>query len=290
MHPSSLPFKLWFFIFILSLLFNFSPKYVFANSFLSCSFLASCGSISNISYPFWGLELDRPESCGYPGFRIDCNDNEPEITIMNVTYRVLEINNTSKTLNVSRTDYRDNNCPTAFQNSTSGNSPFRYAPDTRYISLYYGCQPPTVAENLTSNTQISNQFECTISERNMIAYYAIGDFRGTAVGDYLGLCSDSVIIPVQNSQISFLEENQNPRALEEAVEVGFFFQWSANDSQCDACLNDGGQCGFNLTTDEFECYHCPESESDLCTKRSPGTSSFYVTPVEISRELMNNSD
>ncbi|KAE8654972.1 putative serine/threonine-protein kinase [Hibiscus syriacus] len=102
-----------------------------------------------------------------------------------------------------------------------------------------------------------------------MGYYVIGDFWGTAVGNYLGLCSDRVIIPVPNSQVSLLERNQNPDALEEAVKVGFILQWSADDTQCEGCLNDGGQCGRN-STGEFECYYCPESEGDLCPKRSPG--------------------
>ncbi|KAE8654969.1 putative receptor-like protein kinase [Hibiscus syriacus] len=263
MHPSSC------FIFFLSLFLNFFPKYVFANSFLSCSVRPSCGSISNIDYPFWGSDLNRPESCGYPGFQLHCNENEPEITIMDVTYRVLAINNSSKTLNVSRTDYRDDICPTRFQNSSFENSPFQYTPDTRNISLYYGCQSLAVPVNLTSIRQISHQFECPINERNTMGYYVIGDFWGTAVGNYLGLCSDRVIIPVPNSQVSLLERNQNPDALEEAVKVGFILQWSADDTQCEGCLNDGGQCGRN-STGEFECYYCPESEGDLCPKRSPG--------------------
>ncbi|GMI66158.1 Leaf rust 10 disease-resistance locus receptor-like protein kinase-like 3 [Hibiscus trionum] len=260
MHPS-----LW--LLLISLFLIFSPKYVFANTFLSCSIRISCGTIQDIGYPFWGL--DRLESCGYPhpGFQLHCNDNVPEITILNATYRVLEINNSSQILTVSRIDYRDNICPSRLINSTFESSPFQYK-DGGNIRLYYGC--PTVPETLTLTPNISNPFECRINQRSMMGYYVTMDLRGTAIANYLGSCSDSVIIPAPIFEVGSLEENRNPEALEAAARLGFDLVWSANDGRCDDCLKDGGECGHNLGSGEFECYQCPESEGHGCSTRSPG--------------------
>ncbi|GMI77009.1 hypothetical protein HRI_001370200 [Hibiscus trionum] len=279
MHPSSFPSKFWFLLIVLSFFLNFSPNCVFANSFMSCRVRTSCGSISYIGYPFWGW--DRPESCGYPGFQLNCNQNMLEITIMSATYRVLEINNSTQTLVVARTDYSDSLCPTRFINSTFDTSPFRYNETTRDIRLYYDCPSPAGLENLTSFQDVSDQFECTINGASTRGYYVTTDFTGTAIGNFFGFCWNSVIIPVPISRVPLLVDNRDSDALEEAVRVGFGLRWSANDSRCNTCLNDGGQCGRNLNSNEFACYNC--TDGDVCSTSSPaGKSSLFFMPGEIS--------
>nr|KJB43090.1 hypothetical protein B456_007G183700 [Gossypium raimondii] len=260
-----MPSKFSFTIIIISLVLILSPKPVFSNNYLSCSVRSSCGNISDIGYPFWGL--DRPESCGYPGFKLSCSESELEITISSATYRVLAINKESQTLHVSRTDYSENLCPTHLINSTfeSETSPFRQNGDSQDIRLYYGCQPLTAPQNLTSILGISNQFDCTINNTKIVGYYVTREFAGTVTGNFLRSCSNSVIIPVPNSQVPSLEEGRDPDDLEEAAKIGFQLWWSADDTRCNNCVNKGGQCGRNLVSGGFECY-C--SDGDVC---SPGT-------------------
>ncbi|KAL1059549.1 hypothetical protein V6Z11_1Z030100, partial [Gossypium hirsutum] len=104
-----------------------------------------------------------------------------EITINSATYRVLAINKASQTLHVSRTDYSENLCPTHLINSTfeSETSPFRQNGDSQDIRLYYGCQPLTAPQNLTSIPGISNRFECTINNTNIVGYYVTREFWET---------------------------------------------------------------------------------------------------------------
>ncbi|KAK8327452.1 hypothetical protein V6Z12_A11G183500 [Gossypium hirsutum] len=217
------------------------PTEVFSNNYLSCSVRSSCGNISDIGYPFWGL--NRPESCGYPGFKLSCSESELEITINSATYRVLAINKASQTLHVSRTDYSENLCPTHLINSTfeSETSPFRQNGDSQDIRLYYGCQPLTAPQNLTSIPGISNRFECTINNTNIVGYYVTREFAGTVIGNFLRSCSNSVIIPVPNSQVPSLEEGRDADDLEEAAKIGFQLWWSADDALCNSCVNKGGQ-------------------------------------------------
>ncbi|KAJ6960489.1 hypothetical protein NC653_038849 [Populus alba x Populus x berolinensis] len=49
-----------------------------------------CGNIKGVGYPFLGS--DRPDYCGYPGFELGCSNQDPEITIMRSTYKLLGIN------------------------------------------------------------------------------------------------------------------------------------------------------------------------------------------------------
>ncbi|TYG94424.1 hypothetical protein ES288_A11G187500v1 [Gossypium darwinii] len=257
-----MPSKFWFIIIIISLVLILSPKPVFSNNYLSCSVRSSCGNISDIGYPFWGL--NRPESCGYPGFKLSCSESELEITINSATYRVLAINKASQTLHVSRTDYSENLCPTHLINSTfeSETSPFRQNGDSQDIRLYYGCQPLTAPQNLTSIPGISNRFECTINNTNIVGYYVTREFAGTVIGNFLRSCSNSVIIPVPNSQVPSLEEGRDADDLEEAAKIGFQLWWSADDALCNSCVNKGGQCGRNLVSGELKCY-C--SDGEVCS-------------------------
>ncbi|XP_022759277.1 LEAF RUST 10 DISEASE-RESISTANCE LOCUS RECEPTOR-LIKE PROTEIN KINASE-like 2.7 isoform X2 [Durio zibethinus] len=274
MHPPLLPSKFWFFM-IISLILILTAQPVFANdgNISSCSARFSCGDIQNIGYPFWGL--DRPESCGYPGFRLNCNQNTPEITINSATYQVRYISN-FQVLEVARADYSGSICPTSLVNSTFTNSPFEINIDALDITLYYGCHPLTVP-GLQDLQWISSQFNCTINSTDVIGYYVTRNITQTSLGSVatlvstsLGSCNNSVIIPVLNSQVQLLEANRNSDTLLEALTAGFELHWSANDTFCNRCLNSGGQCGYNLTLGGFLCYCSNGSYLAVCSSSSPG--------------------
>ncbi|XVF71594.1 hypothetical protein PTKIN_Ptkin12aG0051000 [Pterospermum kingtungense] len=256
MHPPLSPSKFWFFI-IVSLILILAPRSTVANdgNFSTCSELISCGNIRNIGYPFWGL--DRPESCGHPDFRLNCNRNTPEIIIMSVSYRVLNISSSTHVLELARTDYSDNICPTYLINSTFSSSLFKYNMSTQDIRLYYGCQP-------TSTQGISSQFECSINRTDIIGYYVTNITETFFESQTIGSCNYSVTIPVLKSEIQSLETNQNSEALTKALQNGFVVQWSADDSLCNSCLYSRGQCGHNLTSGEFICYCSDGSYTEVC--------------------------
>ncbi|KAG4168926.1 hypothetical protein ERO13_A12G054600v2 [Gossypium hirsutum] len=259
----------WF-ISILTMILSLAPKSMSANdeNASSCSARIHCGDIQYIGYPFWGL--DRPESCGYPGFRLNCNDDNPEISIMAATYRVLHIDTSSQLLQVARMDYTESICPTYLLNSSFYSTPFAYNREsTLDIWLFYGCQPLTdVQNNSTSTHRISSQFECTINETNIIGYYLTRNVSETSfdtvIRNTLGSCNYSVSIPVMSSEVPSLEEIRNLDILEEALSLGFELRWYANDSMCKSCEDSGGQCGHDLITAEFICYCSDESYPRDC--------------------------
>ncbi|XP_022759275.1 LEAF RUST 10 DISEASE-RESISTANCE LOCUS RECEPTOR-LIKE PROTEIN KINASE-like 2.1 [Durio zibethinus] len=276
MDPPLLPSKFWSFM-IISLILILTPQSVFADdgNISSCSARFSCGNIQKIGYPFWGL--DRPESCGYPGFRLNCSQNISKITINSATYKVLNIYNSTQVLQVARVSYSDSICPTYLINSTFTTSPFENNRDTLEIRLYYGCQPLKVPrlENLPG---ISRQFKCKINTTNVTGYYVTRKITETYFGSFatlistsLASCNNSVIIPVLYSEVQLLEANRDSDTLQEALKAGFVLHWSANDTFCNPCLYSGGQCGHNLNSGGFVCYCSDGSHPDVCPSSSPET-------------------
>jgi hypothetical protein len=83
------PTKSWFIIFLI-ITFVHAPSSAFANDderYVSCSNSFDCGDIKGVGYPFWGS--NRPDYCGYPELKLDCSDQDPEITIEKLTYKFL---------------------------------------------------------------------------------------------------------------------------------------------------------------------------------------------------------
>jgi hypothetical protein len=198
-----------------------------------------CGNIKGVGYPFSGS--DRPDYCGYPGFELGCSNQDPEITIMGSTYKLLGINNQSRTLNVSRSDYTKNLCPTLLSNTSLNPNLLNYTSDHGEVTLFYGCPSP-------SPPALSSQFTCKINDTNMTGYFItvnLSDLSRTASSliSYLTTCNNSVKFPAHQSAIVPILVSSNVSQFLEAINQGFELEWSANDSLCDTCESSGGQCG-----------------------------------------------
>jgi hypothetical protein len=192
----------WFILFI-TIIFVCGFTLVFSaddERYLICRNLFDCGNIKGIGYPFSGS--NRPDYCGYPGFGLNCSNQVPEITITQSTYKVLAINNQSRTLNVARTDYRENLCPTLLLNTTLNPSLLSYTTDDHNITIYYGCPaqgPPT--------SYLLTQFPCSINTTEMTGYFTATDdfsFLGNLASNlirYLESCDNSVKVQVRQSAL-----------------------------------------------------------------------------------------
>ncbi|TXG46208.1 hypothetical protein EZV62_028291 [Acer yangbiense] len=244
-----------FFFIIITLLFVHVPTSVLAydDKYDKCSAPFQCGNM-NISYPFWGE--DRSEYCGYPGFKVDCNSDVPEINIAGRIYRVLKIDSPSKKVIVAIQDYWDNNCP-----KNSGNSPlnftiFNYSPDTRNITLYYGCPVSS------ANEILPYRFNCSPVEpnSNTANYFLI-------TSEYFGSCASNVQISVSGSTIQSIERYPYPANLTEVVRNGFGLQWNANNSLCDSCQQSNGLCGHDSDNSEFICYCTDQPHPYVCPNK-----------------------
>ncbi|TYJ10020.1 hypothetical protein E1A91_A11G179300v1, partial [Gossypium mustelinum] len=216
----------------------------------TCRETLTCGSVSNISYPFWGL--NRLSYCGQPGFELRCENDVAEIMMNENTLRVLDIDPERQILKVAREDYWNGYCPTKFINTSINYDHFNYGSNLRNLTLFYGCNLPTTPTfTVFTNCSINNTLtDMSYATRNMLVDTRYSTCRGIVVGS----CSNSVIIPVPNSQVPSLEEGRDADDLEEAAKIGFQLWWSADDALCNSCVNKGGQCGRNLVSGELKCY------------------------------------
>ncbi|KAJ6402497.1 hypothetical protein OIU84_014571 [Salix udensis] len=238
------------FILFITIIFVSGSTPVFSadeERYLNCRNLFDCGNIKGIGYPFSGS--NRPDYCGYPGFELNCSNQDPEITIIQSTYRVLGINKQSRTLDVARTDYTENLCPSLLFNTTLNPNFLSYTKDAHNITIYYGCP-----------TQAPTDFS----------------FLGNLASKLLESCANSVIVPVRESAYEQIMKNATVAKLLGALGQGFGLEWKANDTLCDTCNSSGGQCGYSQTTKAFACY-CADQPRDFNCLPSPPSQSTKET-------------
>uniref|UniRef100_A0A7N2MSL6 non-specific serine/threonine protein kinase n=1 Tax=Quercus lobata TaxID=97700 RepID=A0A7N2MSL6_QUELO len=221
----------------------------------------------NLGYPFWGS--NRPNYCGHPSFQLDCSSNVPQINLTTMNYSVLEINNSSRTLKVARTDYLDTICPAAFVNTTIDNNFFSYTSGDTNLTLYYDCRTPLAAFPHLA----FYQFNCSINGTNFINYYTQVSEAFLAFSYLTGACKYRVNVPVQTD---FPTAATNDAAIA-AIDSGFMLGWNATNSQCDTCLKAGGLCGSDPTTSTFTC-HCTNGTFPSGCSTVPTTSQTASIP------------
>nr|TKS00420.1 hypothetical protein D5086_0000182840 [Populus alba] len=106
------------------------------------------------------------------------------------TYKLLGINNQSRTLNVSRTDYTENLCPTLLFNTSLNPNLLSSTSDHAEVTLYYGCPSP-------SPPGFSAQFTCNINDTGMMGYFitvnlSVLSMTAPSLLSYLTACNNSV--------------------------------------------------------------------------------------------------
>ncbi|CAK7344283.1 unnamed protein product [Dovyalis caffra] len=281
-HPLSAMSR---FIICVTMIFICGSKLVFAQEderYVSCSNSFDCGIIKNIGYPFWGS--NRPDYCGYPGLELDCSNQDPEITFMQLTYKVLGINNSARTLIVARTDYAENICPTQLFNTTLNPNLLNYTQDDHNMTIYYDCpaQDPPIPGILTP-------FTCNIDSTNTTGYFAattnfsfLGSSAPTLIS-YLVSCKNSVIVPLRQSALQSIISNATVPKLVGALNQGFGLEWNAKDNLCVTCKDSGGQCGYNQNTAAFACY-CADQPQEFSCQGSPPTND-QPTPIHHKEPL-----
>ncbi|KAL0424029.1 UNVERIFIED_CONTAM: LEAF RUST 10 DISEASE-RESISTANCE LOCUS RECEPTOR-LIKE PROTEIN KINASE-like 1.4 [Sesamum radiatum] len=217
-----------------------------ATTYANCSRTFSCGAISNVTYPFTGG--DRPAHCGLPEFALTCRDNSTaELTYKSVAYRVLELDQTRKTLVLSRSDLYNNTCPSEFRETTLNSTFFSYnGPQNEALTLFYGCN--------TSAMSIKpyNLFSCNSSWLNFTdAYYLVGPVPVDPILRIL-YCSENVSVPLlraTGNQLTALR-----LSLGQALMQGFSVNYSVpHERLCNECNNLGGDCGYDSVLSQPVC-------------------------------------
>lgn len=260
MHPNLFPAYFIFFIISVHVHTSLCAE---NEQYLNCSTPVQCANME-ISYPFWGG--NRPGYCGHPGFELSCDGDAPEFTMVEVSYRVRDINNASQTLTVARADFWNDYCPQKYINTTLNVTLFSYS--TRYprLTLYYGC-PPSIQG-------LPHAFICSSGTTNITGYLATNDTT-------LVTCNNSVTVPVSQSAADAIENSNGSSIglLTAALNNGFGLVWAANYSLCQRCVASGGQCGYKSSTNEFTCYCRDKPYASTCQKKGMRNTNFILTLI-----------
>ncbi|XP_047310280.1 LEAF RUST 10 DISEASE-RESISTANCE LOCUS RECEPTOR-LIKE PROTEIN KINASE-like 1.4 [Impatiens glandulifera] len=206
-----------------------------------CTTTFTCGNITDIGYPF--RSSTQPESCGYPGLLLTCQDNNfTTIKINNLSFRVLNINPDTQIMKIARTDIMNSSCPLEMINTTLDTSLFQFLPGINNMNLtfLYNCLdlPPFPGIKPVSGCQIST--------------YDVYVMPGTIDQ---GSCENSVIVPV--SGVGFMDDNSTLDA-GQVLRNGFQIKWTVDTAICGNCTKSNGRCGQDPVENNKTICYCPD--------------------------------
>ncbi|XP_030952599.1 LEAF RUST 10 DISEASE-RESISTANCE LOCUS RECEPTOR-LIKE PROTEIN KINASE-like 2.7 [Quercus lobata] len=244
--------------FITILVFVQIPVFLCYDLYASCNNKYHCGDIANVDYPFWGA--GRVRGCGKPDLFLNCTRNITLIEMRNVTYRVLSVNMTTRSLKIAREDYYSGGiCSPKFVNTTLDSNFFVYSSGYANIMLVYGCLPSTTPK----------LFSCQ----------GIGSVYIAAEVNDPGICKGpTVFVPVPGTP-TMIGDIWNVSKMEEVLREGFEVNWE-EDKSCSDCIQSNGVCG-NDDTNQTTCFSAPPTEAP---QKPQGT---YKFPCQQKLVLIN---
>ncbi|XP_030952569.1 LEAF RUST 10 DISEASE-RESISTANCE LOCUS RECEPTOR-LIKE PROTEIN KINASE-like 1.3 isoform X3 [Quercus lobata] len=214
----------------------------------SCSNTFNCGKLKKITFPFWGD--NRPNSCGYPGLKLNCQGSVATIKIMNVTYQVLGVNPETQILKITREDFSAGICSPELVNSTLDPTLLDFGIGLQNLTIVYGCDFSWLIPFL-------GQFNCQKNGFSHIKWGAFGP----------GECKVSVVVPVpvQSGLLTGIEIEIVQSILEEAIREGFDVKWKVDTAACLNCTAYKGVCGYDLKRNQSTCYYysSPDQKSNV---------------------------
>ncbi|XP_021763602.1 LEAF RUST 10 DISEASE-RESISTANCE LOCUS RECEPTOR-LIKE PROTEIN KINASE-like 2.5 [Chenopodium quinoa] len=246
-----LSFQSSFFLMIIIFLLILLHVSVEANKYKECKSLIQCGGLSDIGYPFYD-EKTRPDYCGYPGFKLDC-DNEyggiPEISVTQSLekHRLLNINTSSHTISVTPKEFWNTSCPDTDNlfNTTLNYTLYKYTDEVANFTFYYDCPTPFP---VMSSPGSATPYDClNINYSFPVVYFKIGDNYIPQIP-----CQSNIIVPLFHQSRDILKDSDSVKS---AFEKGFELEWIADNGKCDDCQKSGGECGYDFSQRNFTCYH-----------------------------------
>ncbi|XP_065022474.1 LEAF RUST 10 DISEASE-RESISTANCE LOCUS RECEPTOR-LIKE PROTEIN KINASE-like 2.7 [Musa acuminata AAA Group] len=268
--PSSLPLP----IPLLFLVPLFSIAAVsFASDYACQELSTSCGSVTNITYPFW-LANDTDEHfthCGYPDFKVICRDNTPILSLATDSYTVIYIDYDRRIISLADADILGSadTCPRVRHNLTSlTNFSLAYAPSDANLTFYFNC-----SDGLTEYMSPCLGKKSFVLTDEMIENNSFVPHN----------CEAVIVAPVLQEYLKSYQYELANR-FREVLHEGFELNWSAStNTTCSHCEQSGGWCGLNKTsstTSVFSCfcsdgrtasYNCSGSQGKKKKKKLKGT-------------------
>jgi archaellin len=171
-------------------------SYADNEKYLNCSAPFDCAGIEGLNYPFWGS--NRPNYCGHPAFELNCREDAPLIKITNSSYRILEVNNVSRTLKVIKQDSGSSAVcrSTGFNNIAINFTFFDYDSATTNLTLYYNCSNSFPFLPHTTRFECSVDRTYTYSTNNYCLNSTIANLHSNSLE---GLCKFNVTVPILQS-------------------------------------------------------------------------------------------
>ncbi|XP_028768283.1 LEAF RUST 10 DISEASE-RESISTANCE LOCUS RECEPTOR-LIKE PROTEIN KINASE-like 1.2 [Neltuma alba] len=228
-------------LFILNLLFLFGNVVGSLNPRFQACEPKTCGNGQNITFPFH-IKGKQDPSCGLPHFGLVCASNGfPVLNLSNTFYIVDEI--------FSNPSFQLSNSTNCFSPSTNLTTSIRFtlAPNQKEVLLFFGCDLPSLAEEMKANV--------------------LGCFEGNRTRWVLGMAVND-----EEKKLKYAKDNcrdgstmrmvvENVEGgIREALRRGFLLKqrnWTVRG--CDACQSSGGRCGFDFDANGFRCF-CRNSD------------------------------
>ncbi|RID48265.1 hypothetical protein BRARA_I04789 [Brassica rapa] len=214
-----------------------------------CRLPLRCGSepflFPNITYPFWGNTIGKPNYCGQTEFELSCRKNQTlTLELENFTLRVISVNLENKTITVADESLFEDGCPHIF--NFTGAKQFTLNHNTEMIDLF-NCPvnyPPTSPSTIS----------CQLSKDNPITYHVFGSSHP------FPNCTRAGEIPMLRSAKN--ELNQSNQTLKMTLEKGFELRYDKEDETCRDCTITNGICGSESGSGNFRCL-CTDKPHEL---------------------------
>ncbi|KAL9148252.1 hypothetical protein ABFS82_12G029800 [Erythranthe guttata] len=188
----------------------------------------NCGSITYITYPFWGG--NRPAACGRPGFELICRGGDvPMLKISpSLSYRVEEIDFTANTLRVAREDLWNTTCPEILQNTTIDivGRRFEYSPESKdeNVTLYFDCD----------HDAVSGYWNSFVCRDGRVGVFVVAAQPPSSAAEPPPACKKNIYVPVSQAAARSLRNltiASSVSVLQKALTSGFSIRWSVDVNQ-----------------------------------------------------------
>lgn len=218
-----------------------------------CLSALSCGSGStvfpNITYPFWGTNINKPKYCGQSPFKLSCKNNQTlAVEIGNLTLRVLSTKLENQIITVA--SWLNGSCPNIW--NFSGNDHYTLNPSTKKIDLF-DCSDRHPSSSLSN-------ISCNISNNSQKTYHVFRPSSSPPQG-----CTKVGNIPMLESAKNALHQsNDSNQALKTALDQGFDLRYNIKNQICQACTISNGICGSESRSESFRCLCKDKPHNSSC--------------------------
>ncbi|XVE58806.1 hypothetical protein DITRI_Ditri04bG0198500 [Diplodiscus trichospermus] len=195
-----------------------------------------CGSLGNISYPFWTDHPGRPAYCGYndEGYKLKCQQKHPPVmTISSQEFQLVHLTPSRGLMTIQRVKSGENTCPKEILITNV----FNYSETAENITLFYGHRGEALANHSFTCEKEGTEEVMTMFFKN----------------DEEKLSDEKVEIPVGRKAPDELK--RGIAALNETLFRPFDMKYFAYEEYCRQCKQSGGRCGSKKDSPSvFACY------------------------------------